>query len=92
MNKTDLVKYVSDKIGITEVDSAIIVDVLLDGIKNALKEDMRVKLKNFGSFHIQNRKARIAYDPRNRDKLNVPAKKIVKFIMSKKLVDMLNKE
>jgi DNA-binding protein HU-beta len=91
MNKSDLVKYVSDKTLITERDADIIVNVFLRGIKETLEKGDKVTLKNFGSFFIQERKPRTALNPRNREIVNVPAKKVVKFKSATKLYDMVNK-
>lgn len=91
MNKSDLVRYVSDKTRITETDAGIIVDVFLDGIKKAIEKGDKVVLTNFGSFNIQDRKARKALDPRNGNRIDVPAKKVLKFQPSKKIYNMINK-
>lgn len=91
MNKSDLIKYVSDKTKITERDSSIIIDVFINGLKKGLKDGERVKLKDFGSFYLQERKSRIAVSPWNQEVIDVPAKNVVKFESSKKLVDMVNK-
>lgn len=91
MNKSDLVKYVSDKTMITERDAGIIVDVFLTGIKEGLEKGQRVKLKDFGSFFLQGRKARTALNPRNQELVDVPAKTVVKFKSATKLHDLVNK-
>lgn len=91
MNKSDLVKYVSDKTRITERDAGIIVDVFLDGVKKGIENGDRVTIHNFGAFFIQERKARTALDPRNGNRIDVPAKKVVKFQSSKKIYNMINK-
>lgn len=91
MNKSDLVKYVSDKTLITERDAGIIIDVFLTGIKEGLNENQRVKLKDFGSFFLQERKARTALNPRNQELVDVPAKTVVKFKSAAKLHEMVNK-
>jgi nucleoid DNA-binding protein len=90
MNKSDLVKYVSDKTMITESDAHVIVDVFIRGIKEGLDEGQKVTVKNFGTFFLQTRKARKAVDPRNQEPVNVPAKTVVKFKSAKKLYDMVN--
>jgi nucleoid DNA-binding protein len=90
MNKKDLVKYVSNKTMITEKDSATIIEVFLKGIKEGLENGERVKLQDFGSFIISERAARVAYDPRNGNKVDVPEKKVVKFVSSKKLFERVN--
>lgn len=91
MNKSDLVKYVSDKTMITERDAGIIVDVFLTGIKEGLEQGQRVKLKDFGSFFLQARKARTALNPRNQELVDVPAKTVIKFKSATKLHDLVNK-
>ena len=90
MNKTDLIKYVSDKTMITERDAGIIIDVFLDGIKKGLINKERVKLSNFGSFFIQERKARTALNPRTQEIITVPEKNVVKFNSSDKLYEKVN--
>ena len=90
MNKSDLVRYVSDKTMITENDANIIVDVFIDGMRKSLDSGDKVTIKNFGTFFLQNRKARSAVDPRNQEPIEVPAKTVVKFKSSKKLYDMVN--
>lgn len=89
MNKTDLIKYVSDKTMITEADAGIIVDVFLDGIKKGLIDGERVKIRDFGSFVIQERKARTALSPYDQSVVDVPAKKVVKFIAANKVKEMV---
>lgn len=91
MNKSDLIKYVSDKTLITEKDAGIIIDVFLSGIKEGLGKGQRVKVKDFGSFFLQERKARTAMNPRNQTLVSVPAKTVVKFKSATKLYDMVNK-
>lgn len=90
MNKKDLIKHVSNKVMITEMDSSTIIDVFLSGMREALKKGEVVKLKDFGSFNLQKRKARTALNPKNQEVINVPEKIVIKFIMSKKLKNMIN--
>ena len=92
MNKSDLVKYVSDKTKVTENDLSIIFDVFLKGIKNGLDRSERITIKNFGSFFLVDREARTALNPKNQEVINVPAKTVIKFKPSKKLVDMVNRK
>ena len=90
MNKSDLVKYVSDKTMITESDASIIIDVFMDGVKEGLHMGDKVTVKNFGTFFLQKRKPRTAVDPRNQEPITVPAKTVVKFKSAKKLYDRMN--
>jgi DNA-binding protein HU-beta len=90
MNKTDLINYVSDKTMTTEEDVSQIVNVLFKGIRIGLENNERVTINNFGSFFLLDRKERKALDPRNQEVIDVPAKIVIKFKPSKKIIDMVN--
>jgi DNA-binding protein HU-beta len=50
-----------------------------------------VKLVGFGTFSVQEKEATTARNPRNPEEIiEVPAKKVVKFKISKKLKELLN--
>lgn len=90
MIKKDLVKYVSDDIGVVQREVNIIVDSVLKGIYNGIVENDMVIFQNFGSFHKVVRKARTATNPRTGEKISVPEKTTVTFKLSKKLRKKLN--
>lgn len=79
MNKKELVKYVSEKVMITERDTMIILNVMFDGIRESLENGDKVKVRDFGTFFVQERKARRAYSPIDKSPIDVPARKAVKF-------------
>lgn len=91
MNKSDLVKYVSDKTMITERDAGIIVDVVFDGLKEGILSEDRITIQNFGSFFPVKRAARKAMNPKTQEKIDVPEKTVVKFKLSNNLYEEMNK-
>lgn len=91
MNKTEIIKVLSDKTMITEDDAGVIFDVIFDIIKDGIGNGENVMIREFGTFFIQDRKARVASNPKdNNIKINVPAKKVVKFRVSKGLHEKVN--
>lgn len=90
MTKKELVKYVSDKIMVTENDAGIVFDVIFGGIKEALEKGDSVKIREFGTFYVQERAARKAYHPKTQEPIDVPARKAVKFNISKKFNERVN--
>ncbi len=90
MNKTELIKYVSDKTRITQVDAEIIIDVVFQGCRESLMDGKRVKIRDFGSLIPVQRKARKAINPNSGEEMTIPAKMNVKFDASKMLLDMVN--
>ena len=71
MNKTELVNAIAAA-GLTKADSKKALDATLAAISNALKAGDKVALLGFGTFAITER-------PANKQKIEIPAKKVVKF-------------
>lgn len=78
MNKTDLAKAVA-AVGISKAQSKEAVDVVLNAIADALKAGDKVQLLGFGTFSLQDRPARTGINPRTKEKIEVAAKKVIKF-------------
>jgi nucleoid DNA-binding protein len=87
MTKADLVEQVADAIGpgITKKDCALVVDGLLNAIKNALAEQENIEIRGFGTFKVRKRKARMARNPRTGEAVEVPARVVPIFKPSKDL-------
>ena len=69
-----------------------IVEITLVEMKNTLKRDEGVELRNFGTFRTNIQKASWRRNPKTGEKVNVPQKKTIKWKMSKELFKKLNKE
>lgn len=89
MNKTDLVNAVAAA-GLTKVDSKKAVDVVLDAIADALKEGDKVALLGFGTFSISERPARTGINPATKEKIQIAAKKVIKFKPGAELAEGIN--
>lgn len=87
MTKADLVEQVAEAIGpgITKKDCALVVDGLLNAIKNALAEQQNIEIRGFGTFKVRKRKARMARNPRTGEAVEVPARVVPIFKPSKDL-------
>jgi integration host factor subunit beta len=73
---------------IKDIDN--IVNVIFDKLTGALADGDRVEIRGFGAFSIRTRKPRIAINPKNKNKVDVPAKNIVHFKTGKELHERLN--
>ena len=78
MNKTELVNAIAAA-GLTKADSKKALDATLASISNALKAGDKVALLGFGTFAVTERPARTGINPANKQKIEIPAKKVVKF-------------
>jgi len=87
MTKADLVEQVADAIGpgITKKDCALVVDGLLNAIKNALAKHEHIEIRGFGTFKVRERKSRMARNPRTGDPVKVPSRMVPVFKPSKEM-------
>lgn len=90
MLKRDLINAVAEEMpGFLKKDLDQSVDIMLEGILNALEENRRVEIRGFGSFSVRERKARTTKNPRTGKVMHIPPRKNVHFTMSKSLKDGL---
>ena len=78
MNKTDLVNAIAAT-GISKADSKQALDAALDAIAEALKQGDKVALLGFGTFSVNERPARTGINPGTKEKIQIEAKKVIKF-------------
>ena len=79
MSKRTIVQQIAEEIGLTQLQTKQIVQKTFDAIVNALVEDGRVEIRNFGVFEVKWRKARKARNPRTGEKVMVPERCAVTF-------------
>lgn len=85
MTKKEIVKEISDALGMTQLKTKEIVQKTFDAIVKTLVEDGRIELRNFGVFEVKKRAARKARNPRTGDKVFVPEKFVVTFKPGKEM-------
>ncbi len=85
MTKKEIVKAISDSIGLTQLKTKEIVQKTFDAIVETLIEERRIELRNFGVFEVKKRAARKARNPRTGDKVYVPEKYVVTFKPGKEM-------
>ena len=79
ITKKELVNRIADKTRLTKVVVKDILQRFLDEIIDELAEGNRLEFREFGVFEIKERAARKAQNPRTLEKVDVPAKRVVKF-------------
>lgn len=79
MNKTELINAIAEKANLTKVDAKNALDATLDAIAGALAANDKVALLGFGTFSVQEKDARTGINPRTKEKIEISARKVVKF-------------
>ena len=92
MKKNEIIKAVSDELGMTIKETAAVVDTFIEYAELALQNVDCVDIPKFGKLSVEQRQARMARNPQTGEKMEVPAKKAIKFKASKTLKDAINGE
>ena len=73
--KKDCIEFVSD-----------IIDLIIEGLQNSNK----VKIHNFGTFIVRNKKSRIGRNPKTKEEVMIDERKVISFKASKNVLKYLN--
>ena len=87
MNKNELVKVISDKVGYTQKDCGDVVNELFNVIVETLKKGDEVVITGFGKFVVKARPAKEGTNPKTGEKIKIPASKAPVFKAGKAFKD-----
>jgi DNA-binding protein HU-beta/integration host factor subunit beta len=79
VTKKDIVRTISEEVGLTQQQTKEIVQKTFDAIIESLVRERRIELRNFGVFEVKPRAARKARNPRTGQQVDVPRKHVVTF-------------
>ena len=89
ITKKDLIDRISDATQAKRVVVKRIVQQFLDEVVAELAADNRLEFRDFGVFETRTRTARVAQNPKTLERVQVPAKRSVKFKMGRLLKEKL---
>ena len=75
MQKSELITYVAKSTGLSQVDTAKVINSTLEAITARLKSGDKVTLTGFGTFAVRKTAARQGVNPRTQQKIRIPAGK-----------------
>jgi DNA-binding protein HU-beta len=90
MSKKDLIDAVAKECELTKEKAGAAVDAALAHIRSAMKSGGEVRIPDFGTFKVAERKAREGRNPSTGQTIQIPASKVPKFTPAKGLKDALN--
>ena len=90
MNKADLTEALAKEAGIPKVRAANYINILTQTIEGALSRGEKVTISDFGTWTVSKRKPFKGHNPKNRDEIMVPARRIPVFRAGKRLKGSLN--
>ena len=89
LTKNDIVRTLAEKYELEIASTRRVVQGTLDMVLDALLKGDKVELRNFGVFEVIDRKGRIARNPKSRQEVYIPERKVVKFKPGKVMEDKI---
>ena len=89
MTKRDLVMRISKETGIIQQDVFAVIQKTLDYITESLVKGDTIEFRDFGVFETRTRASRVAQNPKTLQRVDVPAKRTVKFKMGRLMKDKM---
>ena len=89
MNKSGLIDAMAKTSGLSKVDSKKALDAFIQSVSQTLTSGDKLTLVGFGTFSISTRSARTGIHPSNKQKIQIPAKKVVKFKAGNELAESI---
>lgn len=90
MTKADIIESVYERVGFSKKESAELVELVFDTLKETLERGDKVKVSGFGNFQPRYKKSRPGRNPQSGQPIEITARRVVKFVPSQVLKADLN--
>lgn len=90
ITRAHLAEFVYRKIGLSQSESAELVDLVLEEIASALNKGESVKLSSFGTFKVRQKKQRMGRNPKTKQEVPITPRKVITFHSSNILANRVN--
>ena len=90
ITKKELIDRIAERTQAKRVAVKAIIQAFLDEITRELSENNRLEFRDFGVFETRTRAARVAQNPKTLERVEVPAKRTVKFKMGRLMRENLS--
>jgi len=90
LTKKDLVNLIYMQIGFSKKISENLIEDFFKTIVENLKKEKNLKISNFGTFFIREKKARIGRNPKTKEKKIISKRNVVLFKPSREFKEFVN--
>ena len=91
ITRDDIAEFINIEFGLAKKDCSDLVNIFIDVIISGLKTNKFVKIHNFGTFKVKNKKARIGRNPKTKEVVMIESRNVISFIPSKNFVNLIRK-
>ena len=90
ITKKNIINSIYMQIGFSKKISENLLEDLLNLLINNLKQNKKVKISNFGTFTVRNKKSRVGRNPLTKEKKTISKRNVVLFKPSKEFKAFIN--
>jgi integration host factor subunit alpha len=90
LTKKDLVNLVYMQIGFSKQVSEHLIDDFFSLLISNLQKEKIIKLSNFGTFSVRQKKTRIGRNPKTKEKKTISERNVILFKPSKEFKEFIN--
>ena len=94
MNKSEMARKLAARSGLTQAQSADVLDMVFSPVNGVIADEMdaggKVSIGGFGTFEVRERAARAGRNPRTGEAITIAAKRYPAFKAAKSLKDRVS--
>ncbi|MCK5689617.1 integration host factor subunit alpha [Myxococcota bacterium] len=90
MTKADLIEAVHGRVGFSKKESADLVEMVFDTMKDTLEQGQKIKISGFGKFEVRDKRSRSGRNPQTGKVIEISARRVLTFKPSQVLRAALN--
>ncbi|MCC7430839.1 HU family DNA-binding protein [bacterium] len=91
MTRLEIAKEIAEKLGLSKVETELVINGFLDKIIDCLIKDKKLELRGFGTFYLKDYREKIVRNPKTGVKSHFASKKVPKLRFSPRVEDYINK-
>ena len=91
LTRENIAEFINSEFGLTKYDCNNFVNEIIEQIILGLIKDKVVKIHNFGTFKVRQKKSRLGRNPKSKEEVIIPPRNVISFYPSKKILKKINK-
>lgn len=91
MTKAEIIEQIYEKVGFSKKESAEIVEMVFEMMKETLEKGEKIKISGFGNFVVRQKRPRVGRNPQTGQEIEITARRVLTFRPSQVLKSALNK-
>lgn len=94
LTRAELVRAVQERVGVPGGQARLLVDQIIDSLRDALLEPDAepVKITGFGTFFVRHKGVRVGRNPRTLEEVPITERRVLRFRCSQVLRQAINEE